>query len=167
MSRPAFTITSDMRAKVKNLAALAMPEEQIVKIIGCSLATLQKRFARELKLGRAEGNAAVAGALFAKARGGDLSAIIFWLKTHHWVTAARRRKERAARDGGNKAPRFSGHVAIPPGHDESEVDALLPYMGKAEARYFRKMAREEQSGKRTPTTPITFPDYGEKTGEDE
>ena len=82
MSRPAFKVTDEMRARVKGLAALAMTEDHIARIIGCSPETLRQRFARELALGRAEGNAAAAGALFAKTRSGNLSAIIFWLKTH-------------------------------------------------------------------------------------
>jgi hypothetical protein len=141
MSRPAFKVTDETRARVKGLATLAMSEDHIARIIGCSPETLRQRFARELALGRAEGNAAAAGALFAKARSGDLSAIIFWLKTHHWVTAARQRNQRAAIVE-PEAP-FSGVVIVPTGHSQDEVGPLLPYMAEAVRRY-RK--RREQQG---------------------
>ncbi len=43
--------------------------------------TLTKYYKVELEKGRIEANAAVAGTLFEKAKQGDTSSMIFWLKT--------------------------------------------------------------------------------------
>ena len=62
----------------------------IAKIVGCAPKTLRKRFRDELDRGVAEANATVSGYLLAAAKGGNVTAQIFWLKTRaHW-------RERAA-----------------------------------------------------------------------
>src|SRR6202022_2207327 len=47
--------------------------------------TLRKRFRDELDRGVAEANATISGSLFGAAKGGNVTAQIFWLKTRaHW-----------------------------------------------------------------------------------
>jgi len=43
--------------------------------------TLRKYYRDELDLAKAKANATIGGALFNKAKGGDTSAMIFWMKT--------------------------------------------------------------------------------------
>ena len=50
-------------------------------MLGISDDTLTKYYKPELEKGRIEANAAVAGTLFEKAKQGDTSSMIFWLKT--------------------------------------------------------------------------------------
>lgn len=64
MAREAFVATEAMREKVKYLAGVGVPQNDIAKIIGCAPKTLRRRFREELDRGVAEANAAVAGYLF-------------------------------------------------------------------------------------------------------
>ena len=70
-----------MRERVRYLAGVGVRQDDIAKIIGCAPKTLRKRFRDELDRGVAETNATVCGYLFAAAKAGNISAIIFWLKT--------------------------------------------------------------------------------------
>jgi DNA transposition AAA+ family ATPase len=49
--------------------------------MGINNNTLTKYYSDELEKGRIEANAAVAGTLYEKAKQGDTSSMIFWLKT--------------------------------------------------------------------------------------
>src|SRR6516164_340596 len=85
MARTAFVVNDAMRERVRYLAGVGVRQEDIAKIIGCAPKTLRKRLRDELDRGVAEANATIAGSLFAKAKGGDTPAQIFWLKTRaHW-----------------------------------------------------------------------------------
>jgi hypothetical protein len=89
MTRKAFVIDEAMREKVRYLAGVGVRQDDIAQIIGCAPKTLRKRFRAELDRGVAEANAAVCGYLFAAAKAGNISAIIFWLKTRaHWREGA-------------------------------------------------------------------------------
>ena len=81
MARPAFVVTEAMCERVRYLAGLGVPQEELAKIIGCCPKTLRKRFRDELDRGTAEANASVAGYLFNSAKAGNVAAQIFWLKT--------------------------------------------------------------------------------------
>jgi len=70
-----------MREKVRYLAGVGLPQDDIAKIFDCSPKTLRKHLHRELGRGAAEAHATVAGYLFAAAKGGNITAIIFWLKS--------------------------------------------------------------------------------------
>jgi hypothetical protein len=70
---------------VRHLAGVGVRQDDIAKIVGCAAKTLRKRLRDELDRGVAEANATVSGYLFAAAKGGNVTAQIFWLKTRaHW-----------------------------------------------------------------------------------
>jgi len=48
---------------------------------GCAAKTLRRHFRDELDRGVAEANATISGSLFGAAKGGNVTAQIFWLKT--------------------------------------------------------------------------------------
>ena len=85
MARKAFVVNEAVREKVRHLAGIGVRQDDIAKIIGCAPKTLRKRCREDFDCGVAEANALVAGYLFANARGGNVGAQIFWLKTRaHW-----------------------------------------------------------------------------------
>ena len=81
MSRQSFKPTPEMRAKVRQLSGVGLPQDDIAKLLECSPKTLRKHFRRELDLGGAETNAMIAGYLYQSAKAGNVAAQIFWLKT--------------------------------------------------------------------------------------
>jgi hypothetical protein len=92
MARKAFVFNETLREKVRHLAGVGVRQDDIAKIVGCAPKTLRKRCRDDLDRGVAEANAMVSGSLFAAAKGGNVPAQIFWLKTRaHW-------RERAAPD---------------------------------------------------------------------
>ena len=85
MARKAFVVNEALREKVRHLAGIGVRQDDIAKIIGCAPKTLRKRCRDDLDCGVAEANALVSGYLFAKAKAGNVTAQIFWLKTRaHW-----------------------------------------------------------------------------------
>lgn len=81
MARAPFKPTDELRAKVRHLSGVGVPQDEIAKIVGCTGKTLRKHFRRDLDQGAAEANAVVAGYLFQAAKEGNVTAMIFWLKT--------------------------------------------------------------------------------------
>jgi hypothetical protein len=82
MARKPFVVTDAIREKVRHLAGLGVPQDDIAKIVRCSPKTLRKRCRDDLDCGVAEANAIVSGCLFAAAtKSGNVTAQIFWLKT--------------------------------------------------------------------------------------
>ena len=81
MARKAFVVSEPVRKKVRHLAGIGVPQDDIAKIIGCAPKTLRKRCRDDLDSGVAEANALVSGYLFAAAKNGNVGAQIFWLKT--------------------------------------------------------------------------------------
>ena len=79
--RPAHLATSDTRKQVYELSRVGTRYEDIAEVLSISDVTLVKHYKKELKLGRIEANALVAGTLFEKAKSGDTSSMIFWLKS--------------------------------------------------------------------------------------
>ena len=85
MARPTFVVNEALREKVRHLAGLGVPQDDIAKIVGCAPKTLRKRFRVELDRGVAEANAMISGSLFTADKAGNITAMIFWLKTRaHW-----------------------------------------------------------------------------------
>lgn len=79
--RPPHEPTRDSRRLVEHHAATGTLQPHIAKILGMSVNTLKKFYSEELELGLARANAVISGALFAQAKGGNTTAMIFWLKT--------------------------------------------------------------------------------------
>src|ERR1700730_11593380 len=84
MARKTFPVTDAMRDRVRRLAGVGVPQDDIANIIGCDAKTLRKHLRAELDRGAAEATAAVASYLFANAKGGNVAAQIFWLKRARW-----------------------------------------------------------------------------------
>ena len=105
MPRKPFVVNETVREKVRHLAGVGVRQDDIARIIGCAPKTLRKRCRDDLDRGVAEANAMVSGSLFAAAKGGNVVAQIFWLKTRaHW-------RERAAQ---SDAASGSGAGGNPP-----------------------------------------------------
>src|SRR6516162_4961623 len=81
MARKPFVVNDAIREKVRHLAGLGVPQGDIARIVQCSPKTLRKRCRDDLDCGAAEANAIVSGCLFAAAKGGNITAQIFWLKS--------------------------------------------------------------------------------------
>jgi hypothetical protein len=144
MARTAFVVNDAMRERVRYLAGVGVRQEDIAKIIGCAPKTLRKRLRDELDRGVAEANATIAGSLFAKAKGGDTPAQIFWLKTRaHW-------REKTAPDDpvpGSDAEANSPVVLVLP--DNSRDPELTQVLRDAQEKYFARKPRRQQPELRT------------------
>jgi hypothetical protein len=138
MARTAFVVNDAMRERVRYLAGVGVRQEDIAKIIGCAPKTLRKRLRDELDRGVAEANATIAGSLFAKAKGGDTPAQIFWLKTRaHW-------REKTAPDDpvpGSDAEANSPVVLVLP--DNSRDPELTQVLRDAQEKYFARKPRRQ------------------------
>ena len=81
MARKPFVVSDAIREKVRHLAGLGVPQDDIARIVQCSPKTLRKRCRVDLDGGVAEANAIISGCLFAAAKSGNIAAQIFWLKS--------------------------------------------------------------------------------------
>jgi hypothetical protein len=138
MARKAFPVNDAMRERVRSLASVGSRQEDIAAIIGCDPKTLRKHFRDELDRAMAEANAAVAGYLFDAAKGGNIAAIIFWLKTRaNW------REGMTADDPipGADAASNSGVVLVLP--DNSRDPALRQVLRDAQQKYFARKRRRQ------------------------
>jgi hypothetical protein len=105
MARKAFVVNEAVREKVRHLAGIGVPQDDIAKIIGCAPKTLRKRCREDLDCGIAEANALVSGYLFANAKAGNVVAQIFWLKSRaHWHERAVPEQPAADRDTEASSP---------------------------------------------------------------
>lgn len=73
--------TKATRDTVSMHAMVGTPQEDIARVLGIDAKTLRKYYRDELDLSTAKANATIGGALFNKAKAGDTSAMMFWLKT--------------------------------------------------------------------------------------
>lgn len=80
--RPTFKPTDQQRNLVMVLRANGIDPADIAFEIGCSERTLYKYFAEELAHGLGRIRAKIGGVLVKAAFAGNLTAVIFWLKTH-------------------------------------------------------------------------------------
>src|SRR5947208_10039007 len=109
MARIVFVVNDALREKVRHLAGLGVPQDDIAKIIGCTAKTLRKRFRDELDRGVAEANATISGFLFAAAKAGNITAMLFWLKTRaHWRDRVAADDPSANADAGTNSYRALG-----------------------------------------------------------
>jgi hypothetical protein len=131
MARKAFVANEAMREKVRHLAGLGVPQDDIAILIGCAPKTLRKRFRGELDRGVAEANAMISGYLFAAAKAGNITAQIFWLKTRaHW--REQRSTDSAMEEGGTPPPAV---LVLP---DNNRDPALTEVLRDAQAKYFAR-----------------------------
>jgi hypothetical protein len=131
MARKAFVVDDAMRERVRYLAGVGVRQDDIAKIIGCAPKTLRKRLRDELDRGVAEANATISGYLFAAAKAGNITAIIFWLKSRaNW-------RERAVADDpipSSDAESNSQVVLVLP--DNSRDPELTQVLRDAQEKYF-------------------------------
>ena len=84
--RPPIEITPELSAKAESLSSQGLTMEQIASMLGMSDTTLYKKqaefaeFMESIKRGRAKGIATITNRLFDKAKDGDNTAMIFYLK---------------------------------------------------------------------------------------
>ncbi len=79
--RPMHLVSATTRSRVTQMSIVGTRYEDIALVLDISHDTLTKYYKKELELGRIEANAAIAGTLYEKAKQGDTSSMIFWLKT--------------------------------------------------------------------------------------
>ena len=105
MPRRPFVVNETVREKVRHLAGVGMRQDDIARLVGCAPKTLRKRCRDDLDRGVAEANAVVSGSLFAAAKGGNVVAQIFWLKTRaHWRENPARSDPASGRDAEGSSP---------------------------------------------------------------
>jgi hypothetical protein len=118
MSRKPHDPTQATREVVKLHALVGTRQEVIADILEIDDKTLRKYYREELDQSLSKANAAIGGALFNKAKGGDTSAMIFWLKTR---AGFRERQEidHTSSDG-SMTPRVDGVTIEVISADEAE-----------------------------------------------
>ena len=161
MARKAFAVNDTVREKVRYLAGVGLPQDDIAKILGCAPKTLRKRCRHDLDRGIAEANASMCGYLFASAKGGNVTAQIFWLKTRaHW-------REKTAPEvlvSSDRETQASAVLVLP---DNSRDPELTEVLRDAREKYFarkphwrRPELSPEPGPAQTESTVGTLPDGG-------
>ena len=136
MARKAFVVNEKMREQVRHLTGIGLRQEHIAKIIDCAPKTLRKRFRDDLNRGAAAAIATVANNLYAAAKGGNVTAQIFYLKTR-----ARWREGAAPADPvpDNDAESNSRAVVVLP--DSQRDPELTRILQEAQERYYARKRR--------------------------
>ncbi len=86
MGRPKIEITDKLCEKAESLAAQGLTQDQLALVLGMGARTLYEKkgafpqLSQSIKKGQAQGVEAVTNKLFEKAREGDNTAMIFYLK---------------------------------------------------------------------------------------
>ena len=81
ITKPPHEPTRATRELVQLHTMVGTRQETIAEIIGIDPKTLRKYYREELDQSKAKANATIGGALFNKAKSGDTTAMIFWMKT--------------------------------------------------------------------------------------
>ena len=81
MSRKPHEPSPASRQLVQLHATIGTQQNTIADILGIDDKTLRKYYREELDHASAQANATIGGALFNKAKSGDTTAMIFWMKT--------------------------------------------------------------------------------------
>jgi hypothetical protein len=81
MSRKPHTPTDEQRKTVKAMVGYGIVQDDIATVIGIDPKTLRLHYATEIAKGAIEANAQVAQSLFKAAKGGNMTAAIWWTKT--------------------------------------------------------------------------------------
>src|SRR6201986_4003849 len=115
MPRKPFVVNETVREKVRHLAGVGVRQDDIARLVGCAPKTLRKRCRDDLDRGVAEANAVVSGSLFAAAKGGNVTAQIFWLKSRaRWRENAARSDAASGGDAEGSSPVVLVLPAQPP-----------------------------------------------------
>jgi DNA-binding XRE family transcriptional regulator len=104
LTKPPHEPTRANRELVQLHTMVGTTQESIANIIGIDEKTLRKYYRDELNLAKAKANATIGGALFNKAKAGDTTAMIFWMKTQAgWKeTSSIENTHRIVDDGSNE-----------------------------------------------------------------
>lgn len=79
--RPEVKRSEDLARRIKSYAAVGVPAADIAKTCSMSETTLRKLYSEELETAAIDATAQVAGKLFQECMGGNVTAMIFWMKT--------------------------------------------------------------------------------------
>ena len=140
MARTAFVVNDVLREKVRHLAGLGVPQDDIARIIGCAPKTLRQRCRDELDRGVAEANATISGSLFGAAKGGNVTAQIFWLKTRaRWREGLAVDHPVPSADAGSNSEVI---LTLPDNNRDPELTQVLP---DAQQKYFAGKRQRQQS----------------------
>jgi len=80
-TKPPHEPTKATRDTVQMHTLVGTPQDVIADVLNIDPKTLRKWYRAELDLAKAKANATIGGALFNKAKAGDTTAMIFWMKT--------------------------------------------------------------------------------------
>jgi hypothetical protein len=80
-TKPPHAPTDATRQTVQLHTMVGTIQADIARVLDIDEKTLRKYYRDELDLAKAKANATIGGALFNKAKTGDTSAMIFWMKT--------------------------------------------------------------------------------------
>ena len=128
MARKSFKTGEELRKKVKQLAGLGIPQQDICRIAGCSEKTLRKHFRDELDRASIEANAVAAGYLYKSVQDGNVAAQIFWMKCRGGWRERPAAPEKEAIDPAMQAKLDYGATIILPSNgrgtpeEEGEID---------------------------------------------
>ncbi len=92
--------TDGTRQTVRLHAMVGTRQEVIADVLGIDPKTLRKHYRKELDQSLAQANATIGGKLFNKAKDGDTTAMMFWLKTR----AGFREKSRDENEDADRKP---------------------------------------------------------------
>ena len=80
-TKPPHAPTDATRQTVQLHTTVGTTQADIARVLDIDEKTLRKYYRDELDLAKAEANATIGGALFKRAKSGDTTAMIFWMKT--------------------------------------------------------------------------------------
>ena len=80
-TKPPHAPTDATRETVQLHTTVGTTQADIARVLDIDEKTLRKYYRDELDLAKAKANATIGGALFNRAKSGDTSAMIFWMKT--------------------------------------------------------------------------------------
>jgi len=80
-TKPPHAPTDATRQTVQLHTMVGTTQADIARVLDIDEKTLRKYYRNELDLAKAKANATIGGALFNRAKSGDTSAMIFWMKT--------------------------------------------------------------------------------------